>query len=70
MPSSANTASSAVETSGSSLDASRERTSIVTVEPSLHTRTQVDVIRAFLGVEVELAAQGDGTWLATVPPRG
>ena len=44
--------------------------SFVTVEPSLHTRTQVDVIRAFLGVEVGLAPQGDGTWLATVPPRG
>lgn len=41
----------------------------VTVAPSLHTRTQVEVIRQFLGVEVTLAARGDGTYLATVPPR-
>lgn len=41
----------------------------VTVEPSLHTTTQVDVIRHFLGVDVTLAPRGDGTYLATVPPR-
>jgi RNA 3'-terminal phosphate cyclase (ATP) len=41
----------------------------VTVEPSLHTRTQVDVIRAFLGVEVGLTPRDDGVWLASVPAR-
>ncbi|MBK9032348.1 MAG: RNA 3'-terminal phosphate cyclase [Myxococcales bacterium] len=41
----------------------------VTVAPTLHTRTQIDLIRQFLGVEVGAVDRGDGTWLVTVPTR-
>lgn len=41
-----------------------------TAEPSSHTRTNAEVIRRFLGVSVEHAEPGDGTWEIRVPGRG
>lgn len=41
-----------------------------TAEPSSHTRTNVEVIRSFLGVSVELTELGGGTWEIRVPGRG
>jgi RNA 3'-terminal phosphate cyclase (ATP) len=41
-----------------------------TVVPTLHTRTNAEVIRAFLGAEVEFADGGERGWTITVPGRG
>lgn len=40
-----------------------------TLSPSSHTHSQVALLRAFLGVEVALADEGDGRWRVTVPGR-
>jgi RNA 3'-terminal phosphate cyclase (ATP) len=34
----------------------------VTVAPTLHTTTNMDVIRRFLGVDLRCEPQGDGRW--------
>lgn len=39
-----------------------------TVEPSLHTTTQVDLLRQFVGVEVAVRELGGGVWEVEVPP--
>ena len=37
-----------------------------TMEPSLHARTQADVIRMFLGTEIRMEKIGDLDWLVAV----
>ncbi|MEZ4403471.1 MAG: RNA 3'-terminal phosphate cyclase [Kofleriaceae bacterium] len=39
----------------------------VTTAPTLHTRTQVDVIRQFLTTDIALHPRPDGTWRVVVP---
>jgi RNA 3'-terminal phosphate cyclase (ATP) len=39
----------------------------VTVAPSRHTQTQIDLLRGFTGSEVGLRQRDDGTWEVTVP---
>ena len=39
----------------------------VTVAPSRHTQTQLDLLRAFTGCDVDLRDLGDGTWELRVP---
>ena len=40
-----------------------------TLSPSSHLTTQVEVIRRFLGLRVELSQEPDGSWLVEVTPR-
>lgn len=40
----------------------------VTLAPSRHTHTQIDLLRWFTGVEVAVRDRGDDTWEVTVPP--
>lgn len=40
-----------------------------TTAPTLHTTTQVDLVRWFLGSEITLAEVAPGRWRVTVPPR-
>ncbi len=40
-----------------------------TVRPSLHTRTNIDVIHCFLPVEIACEEAGDGVWTITVARR-
>ena len=39
-----------------------------TMPPTLHTTTQVDLLRQFIGVEVAVREVGDGVWEIEVPP--
>jgi len=39
----------------------------VTVAPSRHTQTQIDLLRVFTASEVGLRQCDDGTWEVTVP---
>lgn len=41
-----------------------------TLAPSNHTRTHADLLRAFLGAEVELREAGERVWEISVPARG
>jgi RNA 3'-terminal phosphate cyclase (ATP) len=43
--------------------------SMVTVEPSPHTRTNMDVLRRFLAVEVEVGNE-NGAWTIEVHAKG
>ncbi len=40
-----------------------------TTKPSGHTRTHVDLLRSFLGSEIQVREAGERTWLVEVPPR-
>lgn len=40
-----------------------------TVGPTLHTTTQIDLLRQFLGIEVAARELGGGVWEITVPAR-
>src|SRR5690606_9319839 len=43
--------------------------SIRTVEPSLHTRTNAEIVQRWLPVEVVLSDEHDGAWRIDVRPR-
>jgi RNA 3'-terminal phosphate cyclase (ATP) len=40
-----------------------------TLEPSLHTRTNAEIVRRWLPVEIELRDEGGGAWRVDVRPR-
>ena len=40
-----------------------------TSEPTLHATTQIDLVRWFLGTEIELARIDERRWRFTIPPR-
>jgi RNA 3'-terminal phosphate cyclase (ATP) len=40
-----------------------------TVQPSGHTRTHVQLLRAFLGCEIAVREAGERAWMIEVPPR-
>jgi RNA 3'-terminal phosphate cyclase (ATP) len=40
-----------------------------TVKPSRHTRTHVDLLRSFLGADIQVKEAGERAWEIAVPPR-
>jgi RNA 3'-terminal phosphate cyclase (ATP) len=39
-----------------------------TTEPTLHTRTQIDLVRELLGNRIDVARVGDANWEIVVHP--